>query len=144
MVISSHRVASVKLSPVKQNDVKGLREIFGPVESSIRNLNSLNVDQESYGTFLVHLLREKLPFEIRLIIAKTFGEEAWTLKVILEILNIKNYLLKNVGLQFRLKTTNINIIKKMFIQLAFFIIKIERFHVFFVNQITIHSIDATK
>ena len=34
--------------------------------------------------------------------------------------------------------------KKMLIQLPVFIIKIKRFHVFFVNQITIHTTDAIK
>ena len=87
MLISSHMEALVKLNPVKhKNDVKGLRKIYDQVESSIRNLNSLNVDQESYGTLLVHLLNEKLPSEIRLIIARRFGEEVWTLKVMLEII----------------------------------------------------------
>ena len=106
----------------------------------IRNLNSLNVDQESYEskkqppqvfckkrvlrnfanfvgkhrcfpmnftkfltksflqntagrllleTFLVHLLSEKIPSEIRSVLASKFGKEVWALKFLQEILEIE-------------------------------------------------------
>ena len=58
---------------------KILKKSYGQVESSIRNWNLLNFHQESYGTFLVHLLSGKLPIEIRLIIARKFREEVWTI-----------------------------------------------------------------
>ena len=58
MLISSHMEALVKLNPVKhKNDVKGLRKIYDQVESSIRNLKSLKVEEESgiwnsFSTFI--------------------------------------------------------------------------------------------
>ena len=140
----------------------------------IRNLNSLNVDQESYEskkqppqvfckkrvlrnfanfvgkhrcfpmnftkfltksflqntagrllleTFLVHLLSEKIPSEIRSVLASKFGKEVWALKFLQEILEIS-------VLQFRPKTAKINIMKKRLIQPAVFIIKVKCFYVF--------------
>ena len=78
MLISYHMEVLVKFNSVKhKNDVKGLTKIYDQVESIIRNLYLLNVNQKSYGTFLVDLLREKFVSEICLIISRKFGEEVW-------------------------------------------------------------------
>ena len=59
MLISSHMEALFILNSVKQkNDVKGPSKIYDQGESSIRNLNLLNVDQKSCGIFLLYLLSE--------------------------------------------------------------------------------------
>ena len=61
------------------NDVRGLRKLFDTVESSVRNLKSLKVQTNSYGSLLVPLLNEKLPPELRLQIARKFENEVWSL-----------------------------------------------------------------
>ena len=43
-------------------DVFGLRKLYDQVESSVRNLKSLQMDTSGYGALLVPLLIEKLPF----------------------------------------------------------------------------------
>ena len=40
------------------NDVFGLRNLYDQVESSVRNLKSLQVDTSGYGALLVPLLIE--------------------------------------------------------------------------------------
>ena len=54
--------------PVKKSvsDVKGLRKLYEKVESSARNLKTLDVDSSCYGNFLVPLINTKLPNELRL------------------------------------------------------------------------------
>ena len=140
MLISSHIEALVKLNSVKhKNYVKGLRKIYDQVESIIGNLYSLNVDQKSDGTFLVDLLNEKLLSEICVVISRRFGEEIWTLTFMLEILEIELFA------EERYPTVSHEIKqKKMVIQVAVFIIKVKLFHVFFVNQIFIQTINVIK
>ena len=75
MLISSHKEDLVKLNPVKhKNDVKGLRKIYDQLESSITTLNSWNVDEESYGTFLVHLLSLDM---LEILKTEVFAKNRW-------------------------------------------------------------------
>ena len=41
------------------SNVNDLKKLYGKVESSIRNLNSLGISSETKGTFLVPLLTDK-------------------------------------------------------------------------------------
>ena len=55
----------VSLPVIKSvNDVKGLRKLYEKVESSVRNLKTLDVDPSSYGNLLVPLINAKLPNEL--------------------------------------------------------------------------------
>ena len=57
-----------KLPRVKSiNQVMELRVIYDQLESTIRNLKSLTIGMESYGSFLVPLLLQKLPSELRMV-----------------------------------------------------------------------------
>ena len=70
----------VSLPSVKnQHDAAGLRKLFGQVESSVRNLKSLKVETNSYGSLLVPLLNEKLPNDTRERIARKFDNNIWSL-----------------------------------------------------------------
>ena len=81
MLISSHMESSVKLPSIKNaNNVVGLRKIYDQVESSVRNLKSLGIHPESYGSLLTPLLTEKLPSELRMIIARKFTDDIWKLE----------------------------------------------------------------
>ena len=63
----------VSLNNVKiVHDVKGLRKLFDTVESNIRNLKTLKVEVNSYGSLLVPLLNAKLLKELSLQIARNF------------------------------------------------------------------------
>ena len=77
----------VQLPVIKNNnDVFGLRKLYDQVESSVRNLKSLQVDTSGYGALLVPLLIEKLPFNLRQSIAKKFENDIWELQEMLKIL----------------------------------------------------------
>ena len=54
------------------NTVSRLRNLTEKLESTIRNLKGLKVDPASYDILLVPLINEKLPTEMRLIIARNF------------------------------------------------------------------------
>ena len=58
ILISAHRQKFVSLSVKNQHDAAGLKKLFDQVESSLRNLKSLKVEANSYGSFLVPLLNE--------------------------------------------------------------------------------------
>ena len=63
-----------------------MRKLYNQVESSVRNLKSLQVDTSGYGALLVPLLIEKHPFNLRQSIAKKFENDIWELQEMLKIL----------------------------------------------------------
>ena len=71
VLINAYMQQFVSLPVIKSvNDVKGLRKLYEKVESSVRNLKTLDVDPRSYGNFLVPLINAKLPNELRLLISR--------------------------------------------------------------------------
>ena len=85
--ISAHVKQFVSLPPVKSmNGVPGLWNLIDKLEGSVRNLKSLKVDPSSYGILLVPLINEKLPTEMRLLVARKFGNELWDLSEMLRVL----------------------------------------------------------
>ena len=61
------------------SNVHDLRKLYDKVESSIKNLNSLGISSETYGTFLVPLLTDKLPTSLRLSVVQKMTSEIWNL-----------------------------------------------------------------
>ena len=87
MLINAYMKRFVQLPTMKNNnDVFGLRKIYDQVESSVRNLKSLQMDTSGYGALLVPLLIEKLPFNLRQSIAKKFENDIWELLEMLRTL----------------------------------------------------------
>ena len=87
MLINAHMKKFVKLPVIKNNnDINDLRLLYDQIESSVGNLKSLNVDSSGYGTLLVSLINDKLPFHLRQCIAKKFDNEVWDLSEMLKIL----------------------------------------------------------
>ena len=90
VLINAYMQQFVSLPVIKSvNDVKGLRKLYEKVESSVRNLKTLDVDPRSYGTFLVPLINAKLPNELRLLISRKFENEVWLLSDLLKHLKIE-------------------------------------------------------
>ena len=68
----------VTLAKVKNDkDIKDLQKLLDQTKSSIRNLNSVDVTTDIYGTLMVPLINDKLPNNIRISIAKIFDDEIW-------------------------------------------------------------------
>ena len=87
MLINAYMKRFVQLPIMKNNnDVFGSRKMYDQVESSIRNLKSLQMDTSGYGALLVPLLIEKLPFNLRQSIAKKFKNDIWELLEMLKTL----------------------------------------------------------
>ena len=87
VLISAHMKKFVSLSNVKSvHDIKCLKKLFDTVESSIRNLKTLKVDVNSYGSLLVPLLKAKLPKELSLLIAQNFEDDVYPLEEMMKVL----------------------------------------------------------
>ena len=67
-------------------DIKALRKLLDQTETTIRNLGSLDVKPESYGTLLIPLINDKLPDSIRLNIAKKFDNDLWDIETFIKLL----------------------------------------------------------
>ena len=64
----------------------GITKIGITVECSIRNLKTLKVEVNSYGSLLVPVLIAKLPKELSLLIARSFEEDVWPLEDMMKVL----------------------------------------------------------
>ena len=80
----------VLLTKIKNyDDIKGLRDLYDQIESSVRNLQTLKVDISSCASLLVPLINEKVPTDIRVIIARKFKSEVWDLNEMIEVLKLE-------------------------------------------------------
>ena len=78
---SFHKIQAVK----SMNQVKELRTIYDQLESTVRNLNSMDVKTEMYGCFLVPILTQKLPNELKMIMSREFKNNIWDFNEMLKI-----------------------------------------------------------
>ena len=87
ILISFFMQQFVPLPKIKSaNDISGLRKLFDRVENSVRNLKTLSVEPETYGSLLVPLINEKLPNDMKLLIARQFNSVVWSLSKMLQYL----------------------------------------------------------
>ena len=76
VLISAYMESFVKLPPItSMKNVSGLRTMHHLVEGNVRNLSSLGVPSDTYGKLLVHLLIEKIPHSLRLVISREFDDK---------------------------------------------------------------------
>ena len=81
VIISAHMKFLVKLPAVRDvNSITSLQKIYDRVESTTRNLKSVGINPDSYGSLLTPLLTKKLPSELAMIIARKFSDEIWNLE----------------------------------------------------------------
>ena len=87
-LISNFMDRLVKLPAVPEGkDVGRLRSFVGQVEVIIRGLQSLSVDQSTFGSLLIPIRLGKLPEDIKLQVTRFISSEIWNLKELLELLN---------------------------------------------------------
>ena len=60
--------------------VSELRVMYDQIESTVRNLKTLDVDSDTYGYFLAPLLVKRLPDELKMIMSRKFKKDVWELK----------------------------------------------------------------
>ena len=89
-LISSYMESFVKSQPITfMKNVNGLRAMYDLVEGNVRNLSSLGVPSDTIGKLLVHLLIEKIPHSLHLVISREFDDEVWDLENMLKYLKKK-------------------------------------------------------
>ena len=81
VLISAHMDKLIKIKRVKGMDnLESLRKLYNEVETCLRNLKSLKVEQATYGCLLISILKDKLPEELLVTISRGFGGDQWTLE----------------------------------------------------------------
>ena len=87
-LISNFMYRLVKLPAAAEGkDVGRLRSFVGQVEVIIRGLQSLSVDQSTFGSLLIPILSGKLPEDVKLQVTRFISSEIWNLKELLELLS---------------------------------------------------------
>ena len=66
------------------SSTKDLRSLYDIIEYQVRSLNSLGLDQKSYGPMLVPVILSKLPQEFKLTISRSIGKNRWDVDVLLK------------------------------------------------------------
>ena len=90
VLISAHLDVLIKIKRVKNMEsVDILRKLYNKVVTCVRNLKSLQVETATYGCLLFPILKEKIPYDLLLIISGKFGVNVWTLDGFLDYLNEK-------------------------------------------------------
>ena len=83
-IVSAHMDSIVKLPKVKSmSQLFQLRKMYDHIENCIRNLSVLDINPSSYGALLIPVLTEKLPDELRVMIARKFGDVIWDLTLMI-------------------------------------------------------------
>ena len=86
-LILSYMDSFVQLSVVKNsNDVINLRKLYGKIEISVRNLNSLDEKKETYGNLLISIINARLPEKLRLYLSRKFKNNLWNIDDLLTFL----------------------------------------------------------
>ena len=86
IIISRHIECLMALSKVtKENDLRGMRQLYDRTESAVRSLKGIGISTESYGTLLTPIIMSKIPPEMRLLVSRKLTDE-WDLKGTLKIL----------------------------------------------------------
>ncbi|CAB4013066.1 PREDICTED: uncharacterized protein LOC100197852 [Paramuricea clavata] len=84
----THMESLLKIGKVRSREnIKELRMLYNHVENCIRNLKALKLDTSGYGSLLIPILKDRLPDDINMIIARNFGNNTWTLDKVLEYFN---------------------------------------------------------
>ena len=58
---STHLNELIKLNKVNSSNATELTELYDRIESNIRDLNAVGIQQEHFGSFLIPIILEKIP-----------------------------------------------------------------------------------
>ena len=90
ILISAFIQQFVSLPKIKSaNDISGLRKLFDKVENIVGKLKTVSVEPDTYESLIVPLISEKLPNDLKLLIARQFDSDVWSLSKMLEYLKKK-------------------------------------------------------
>ena len=77
-IITAHMDELIEITPCHNDRPTSLRYVFDQISVHARDLASLGVFPEQYGSLLISIIMSKLPNEIRLRVARTSTDEVWT------------------------------------------------------------------
>ena len=69
----------IKLNKVNGSNVTELRELYDRIESNVRALKTVGIQQEPFGSLLIPIVLEKIPKVMRLQISRQLGKENWNI-----------------------------------------------------------------
>ena len=106
VLISSFMNKLLGLEPISDlGAVNELRKLYDEIETQVRSLNSLGLDEKNYGAMLVPVVMSKLPQQVKLIITRQFGKTSWDIKLILNALKIELEAREKVSLTDKFEST---------------------------------------
>ena len=81
---NKQRIISVQINELlnmkkaeRGRDLQGLRILYDDIESHVRNLRSLDVDDDNYESLLMPIIMERRPHQFKLTISKQVGDDTW-------------------------------------------------------------------
>ena len=77
----------IKLNKVNGSNVTELRELYNRIESNVRALKTVGIQQEHFGSLLIPIILEKILNVIRLQISQQLGKEKWNIDEFLQCIN---------------------------------------------------------
>ena len=85
VIISAHMESLVKMPSIRNmHNISQIRKMYDHITTTVRNLKTININPASYGALLIPVLTEKIPSDLRLIIARKFDNDIWDLETMLE------------------------------------------------------------
>ena len=87
MIITAHVEEIYKLRPCTNGEkANNLRYVYDKILAHVRGIKSLGVELEYSGCMLVPIIMAKLPFDVRVHLARVTAREIWSLGELLETL----------------------------------------------------------
>ena len=83
-IISAHMNELLNIKKVERDRyLQRLRRLYDDIESHVRSLRSLDVDDDNYGSLLTPIIMERLPHQFKLMISRQVGDDPWDLTQLL-------------------------------------------------------------
>ena len=84
VIISAHMEELMKLPDCNLDRPSSLRHLYDCVTIHVRGLSSLGIDLKHYGALLIPVIMQKLPNEIKLIMARNHPGQVWKIQDLLD------------------------------------------------------------
>ena len=86
-VIVGHMDDLMKIPPCSSDRTSHLRLVYDRVYANVRGLEALGMKSDQYGSFLIPVVMDKLPDDVRLQIARVTTKDVWEIEELLEVLS---------------------------------------------------------
>ena len=75
-IILAHMNELLNMKKVERDrNLQGLRRLYDDIESHVRSLRSLDVDDDNYGSLLTPIITERLPHQFKLTISRQVRDD---------------------------------------------------------------------